>query len=32
VNKERNIKEDGRYVIFYEFDDEAEESNEEEES
>jgi hypothetical protein len=31
VNKERNIKEDGRYVIFYEFDDEAEESNEEEE-
>jgi hypothetical protein len=28
VKKEREIKEDGRYIIFYEFDDEAEEENE----
>lgn len=28
VKKEREIKEDGRYIIFYEFDDEAEVENE----
>ncbi len=28
MKKEREIKEDGRYIIFYEFDDEAEEENE----
>lgn len=32
MKKEREIKEDGRYIIFYEFDDEAEDSEEEEES
>ena len=29
MKKEREIKEDGRYIIFYEFDDEAEEEEEE---
>jgi hypothetical protein len=32
VNKERSIKEDGRYIIFYDFDNEGEESGEKEES
>jgi hypothetical protein len=29
LKKEREIKEDGRYIIFFEFDDEAEEEEEE---
>jgi hypothetical protein len=29
MKKEREIKEDGRYIIFFEFDDEAEEEEEE---
>jgi hypothetical protein len=28
LKKEREIKEDGRYIIFFEFDDEAEEEEE----
>ena len=28
MKKEREIKEDGRYIIFFEFDDEAEEEEE----
>lgn len=28
LKKEREIKEDGRYIIYYEFDDEAEEEEE----
>jgi hypothetical protein len=29
MKKEREIKEDGRYIIYFEFDDEAEEEEEE---
>jgi hypothetical protein len=31
MKKVREIKEDGRYIIYFEFDDEAEEEEEEEE-